>query len=52
MILAQNFCCKQSSFPLKYLGVPLHFAMLRREDLQPIIDDKIIKRMWLEGENT
>lgn len=43
-ILAQIFCCKRGSFPLKYLGVPLHFAKLRREDLQPIID-KIIKRI-------
>jgi hypothetical protein len=30
--------------PLKYLGVPLHFDRLRREDLQPIID-KMIKRV-------
>lgn len=37
------FCCKQSFFPLKYLGVPLHFNKLSR-DLQPIID-RIIKRI-------
>lgn len=43
-ILSQIFCCKIGSFPLKYLGVPLHYLKLRREDLQPIID-KIIKRI-------
>ena len=38
------FCCKKREFPIKYLGVPLHFTNLRKEDLQPIID-KIIKRV-------
>jgi hypothetical protein len=38
------FCCKMSEFPIKYLGVPLHFTNLRKEDLQRIID-KIIKRI-------
>jgi hypothetical protein len=38
------FCCKKSEFPVKYLGVPLHFTNLRQEDIQPIID-KIIKRI-------
>jgi len=41
---ARILCCKRSNFPIKYLGVPLHFAKLRREDLQPIID-KIVKRI-------
>ena len=41
---ARIFCCKTGEFPLKYLGVPLHFTKLRREDLQPIIDN-IIKRI-------
>jgi hypothetical protein len=41
---AQIFCCKKSEFPIKYLGVPLHFTKLRKEDLQPVID-KIIKRI-------
>jgi hypothetical protein len=36
--------CVVGSFPIKYLGVPLHFEKLRREDLQPIID-KILKRI-------
>ena len=45
---AQIFCCKLGSFPIKYLGVPLHYDKLRREDLQPIID-RIIKNIsgWL-----
>jgi hypothetical protein len=30
--------------PFKYLGVPLHFEKLKREDLQPILD-KLIKRI-------
>jgi hypothetical protein len=38
------FCCKVGEFPIKYLGVPLHYTNLRKEDLQPIID-KIIKRI-------
>jgi len=31
--LAKIFCCKKEDFPLKYLGVPLHYSKLRREDL-------------------
>ena len=34
----------RQDFPIKYMGVPLHFTKLRREDLQPVID-KIIKRI-------
>jgi hypothetical protein len=41
---AKVFCCKLSDFPIKYLGVPLHFTKLRRVDIQPVID-KIIKRI-------
>jgi hypothetical protein len=41
---AKIFCCKIGSFPFKYLGVPLHFDKLRREDIQPIVG-KIIKRI-------
>jgi hypothetical protein len=32
------------SFPFKYLGVPLHYEKLRREDIQPIVD-KVIHRI-------
>jgi hypothetical protein len=41
---AKIFCCKKSEFPIKYLGVPLHYSKLRRVDLQPVID-KVIKRI-------
>jgi hypothetical protein len=41
---AKIFCCKKGDFPIKYLGVPLHFSKLRKEDLQPIVD-KIISRI-------
>ena len=37
------FCCKLASFPCKYLGVPIHFSKLKKEDLQPVVD-KTIKR--------
>jgi hypothetical protein len=37
-VLAQVFGCKISELPIKYLGVPLHFIKLRKEDLQPIVD--------------
>lgn len=36
--------CKVGNFPIKYLGIPLHYDKLRREDIQPLID-KIIKRI-------
>jgi hypothetical protein len=36
-IYAQIFCCKIETFPFKYLGVPLHYDKLRREDIQPIV---------------
>ncbi|GJM85243.1 hypothetical protein PR202_ga01678 [Eleusine coracana subsp. coracana] len=28
---------------MKYLGVPLHFEKLRREDIQPIVDKPIVR---------
>lgn len=31
--LAKVFCCKTGDFPIKYLGVPLHFTKLRRGSL-------------------
>ena len=36
--------CSVGSFPIKYLGIPLHHDKLRREDVQPLVD-KILKRM-------
>ena len=48
-LLSQIFWCKLGDFPIKYLGVPLHYLKLRREDLQPIIGKIIKKNMWMEG---
>ena len=42
--LKEIFGCVVGSFPIKYLGIPLHYSKLRREDLQPLID-KILKRI-------
>lgn len=42
---AQIFNCPIGSFPLKYLGEPLHYyAKLTRTDLQPLVD-KFLKRI-------
>jgi hypothetical protein len=38
------FQCVAGAFPMKYLGIPLHFEKLRREDLQPLIDS-LLSRM-------
>jgi hypothetical protein len=34
----ETFGCVLGSFPIKYLGIPLHYEKLKREDLQPLID--------------
>jgi hypothetical protein len=36
--------CVVGKFPIKYLGIPLHYNKLRRKDIQPLID-KILKRI-------
>jgi hypothetical protein len=36
--------CPVGAFPIKYLGIPLHYNKLSREDLQPLVN-KIIKRI-------
>jgi hypothetical protein len=38
------FQCVMGGFPVKYLGIPLHYDRLRREDLQPLIEN-ILKRI-------
>jgi hypothetical protein len=43
------FCCKVGSFPFKYLGVPLHYEKLRREDVQPVVDKVINRIMGWKG---
>lgn len=35
--LAHLFSCPIGSLPIKYLGVPLHFKKLNREDIQPFV---------------
>lgn len=42
--LAHIFSCPLGAFPMKYLGAPLHFEGLTREDIQPLVD-KIIRRI-------
>jgi hypothetical protein len=41
--VAQTLICALGKFPMKYLGVPLHYNKMRKEDLQPMID-KILKK--------
>jgi hypothetical protein len=41
--LSHLFYCPVGSLPFKYLGIPIHFERLRREDIQPLIY-KLIKR--------
>jgi hypothetical protein len=36
--------CVEGHFPIKYLGLPLHFEKLKREELQPLIDS-LLKQM-------
>jgi hypothetical protein len=43
-VIAHILSCPVGTLPMKYLGVPLHFNKLKREDLQPLLD-KLIKRM-------
>jgi hypothetical protein len=38
-LFAQVFCCPVGKFPFKYLGVPMHYGNLRREDIQPVIGE-------------
>ena len=42
--LAHLFSCSLGSFPIKYLGVPLHYDNLTRDDIQPLVD-KILKKI-------
>jgi hypothetical protein len=36
--IAHILDCPMGQFPFKYLGVPIHFEKLKRDDLQPVID--------------
>lgn len=41
--LSHLFSCSIGSFPIQYLGVPLHYDKLRREDIQPLVDKMLNK---------
>lgn len=43
-LFAMLFCCKVGDFPFTYLGIPLHYNKLKRENIQHVVD-KIIKRI-------
>jgi hypothetical protein len=43
-VAAQIFGCPVGSFPINYLVIPLHHDKLRREDIQPLIDN-ILKKV-------
>jgi hypothetical protein len=42
-LFSQTLSCKLGKFPMNYLGAPLHYKKLRKEDLQPVVD-KVIKK--------
>ena len=42
--LAHLFGCPIGTLPVKYLGVPLHFLKLSRDDIKHLVD-KMLKRM-------
>ena len=44
--------CNKGNFPIKYLGIPLHYDKLRREDIQPLVDKIIKKDCWVEGQTS
>jgi len=42
--LAHILSCPVGKFPIKYLGIPLHFDALTRDDIQPLVD-KIMNKI-------
>ena len=44
MIFLTFFSCPLVEFPIKYLGIPLHYDNLRKEDIQPLVD-KMLKKI-------
>jgi hypothetical protein len=42
--LAHILACPVGKFPIKYLGIPLHFDNLTRDDVQPLVD-KIMNKI-------
>lgn len=47
--IIQNFPGKISSFPGKYLGLPLHTRKLRKIEVQPLIDKQGARLQWWKG---
>jgi hypothetical protein len=41
--------CTLGSFPVKYLGIPLHHDKLHREDLQPLVDSLLLRMAGWRG---
>jgi mannosylglycoprotein endo-beta-mannosidase len=39
----QSFQCQIKDFPCQYLGLPLHFRVLRRLEIQPLIDKVAVR---------
>lgn len=48
--VTRALCCKVSKFPIKYLEIPLHNGKLRKEDLQPVVDEVIKRAAGWRGE--
>lgn len=42
--IARILCCPVGTFPITYLGIPLHFDKLKREGIQPLVD-KILRKI-------
>lgn len=42
--ISHLFSCPLGAFPIKYLGIPLSYEKLRREDIQPLVD-KMLKKI-------
>ena len=45
----ETFGCVLGSFPIKYLGIPMHYDKLKREDLQPLIDSLLSRLAGWRG---
>jgi hypothetical protein len=45
----ETFGCVLGSFPIKYLGIPLHYDKLKSEDLQPLIDSLLSRLAGWRG---
>ena len=39
--MALIFCCKKGQLPFRYLGAPPHHTKLKREDIQPVVDEVV-----------